>query len=79
MEPDKNPRNRWPSAGFYKTIWKDLSPLLITAFIYAHDTGTLSITQRRGIIKLSHTKETFRIILFFFFLQKMASTNSSQV
>ena len=45
-------------AEFYKTFWKELSSLLINGLNFAYDTGTLSITQRRGIIKLVPKKDS---------------------
>ena len=40
-----------------RIFWKDLSPLLISALNYSYDEGSLSITQRRGIIKLIPKKD----------------------
>ena len=57
MEPDKTPGMDGLPADFYKIFWKDLSPFLISAFNYAYDSGMLSITQRRGIIKLIPKKD----------------------
>ena len=42
---------------FYKTFWKDVSSLLVSALNYAFESGCLSITQRRGIIKLIPKKD----------------------
>ena len=58
MEPDKTPETDGLPADFYKIFWKDLSPFLISAFNYAYDSGVLSITQRRGIIKLIPKKDS---------------------
>ena len=44
-------------AEFYKVFWKDVSSTLISALNYAYETGKLSITQRRGIIKLIPKKD----------------------
>ena len=46
MDREKTPGTDGLPAG------KDLSPLLISALNYSYDEGSLSITQRRGIIKL---------------------------
>jgi len=39
-------------AEFYKLCWKELHLDMIKSFNFAFDTGTLSISQRRGIITL---------------------------
>ena len=41
---------------FYKTMWIDISEPLLNAINYGFETGELSISQRRGIIKLIPTK-----------------------
>lgn len=58
MDPDKSPGTDGLPAEFYKMFWKDLSPLLIRALNYSYEVGTLSITQRRGIIKLIPKKDS---------------------
>ena len=52
MDHGKMPGSDGLPAKFYKILWKELSSLLINALNFAYDTGTLSITQRCGIIKL---------------------------
>ena len=37
---------------FYKAFWDDISTHLLSALNFAFESGCLSITQRRGIIKL---------------------------
>ena len=44
-------------AEFYKVFWNDISAILIGALNYAYETGQLSVTQRRGIIKLIPKKD----------------------
>ena len=39
-------------AEFYKHFWKELHVNIINSFNFAYDGGTLSISQRRGIITL---------------------------
>ena len=51
MESEKTPGTDGLPAEFYKVFWKDVSSTLISALNYAYETGKLSITQRRGIIK----------------------------
>ena len=57
MDREKTPGTDGLPAEFYRTFWKDLSPLLISALNYSYDEGSLSITQRRGIIKLIPKKD----------------------
>ena len=58
MDHGKTPGSDGLPAEFYKTFWKELSSLLINALNFAYDTETLSITQRRGIIKLIPKKDS---------------------
>ena len=37
---------------FYKAFWDDVSTHLLSALNFAYESGCLSISQRRGIIKL---------------------------
>ena len=57
MESEKTPGTDGLPAEFYKVFWKDVSNTLISALNYAYETGKLSITQRRGIIKLIPKKD----------------------
>ena len=52
METGKTPGSDGLPVEFYKVFWKDISKPLIRALNLSHDTGCLSIIQRRGIIKL---------------------------
>ena len=52
MDSGKTPGSDGLPAEFYKVFWKDISSLLISALNCALESGCLSITQRRGIIKL---------------------------
>ena len=52
MESNKTPGTDGLPAEFYKVFWKDISSFLISALNYAFDSGCLSVTQRRGVIKL---------------------------
>ena len=58
MDSDKTAGTDGLPAEFYKTFWTDLAPVLTSALNYSHNTGTLSITQRRGIIKLIPKKDS---------------------
>ena len=57
MDSNKTPGTDGLPSEFYKTFWTDLAPILTSALNYSHNTGTLSITQRLGIIKLIPKKD----------------------
>ena len=44
-------------AEFYKVFWKDISAILVRALRYAYETGQLSVSQRKGIIKIISKKD----------------------
>ena len=56
MDSNKTPGTDGLPAEFYK-MWKDISTLLVSAVNYAFESGCLSITQRRGVIKLIPKKD----------------------
>ena len=58
MEPDKTPGSDGIPADFYKVFWNDISVFLVNAINYAFDRGQLSVSQRRGIIKLIPKKDS---------------------
>ena len=57
MESDKTPGTDGLPAEFYKAFWSDLSSYLISALNYGFDSGHLSVSQRRGVIKLIPKKD----------------------
>ena len=57
MNPEKTPGTDRLPAEFYKTFWSELASSLISALNYSYDQGTLSVSQRRGIIKLIPKKD----------------------
>ena len=57
MDLDKTPGTDGLPAEFYKMFWKDISIYLLSALNLAYESGCLSITQRRGIIKLIPKKD----------------------
>ena len=57
MEQGKTPGSDGLPAEFYRVLWTNISNLLINALNYAHETSQLSITQRRGVIKLIPKKD----------------------
>ena len=52
MNADKTAGTDGLPAEFYKAFWDDISTHLLSALNFAYESGCLSITQRRGIIKL---------------------------
>ena len=58
MEPNKTPGSDGLPAEFYKIFWNEISDYLINSINYAFGNGQLSVTQRRGIIKLIPKKDT---------------------
>ena len=52
MNADKTPGTDGLPAEFYKVFWDDISTHLLSSLNFAYESGCLSITQRRGIIKL---------------------------
>ena len=71
MNADKTPGTDGLPAEFYKAFWDDFSTLLLSSLNFAYESGCLSITQRRGIIKLIPKKSIEP-----FYIQKLASYNS---
>ena len=57
MEPDKTLGTDGLPADFYKVFWNDKSDYLLNSINYAFGKGQLSVTQRRGIIKLIPKKD----------------------
>ena len=49
---EKSPVTDGLQAEFYKYFWTELHPDMIRSFNFAYDNGSLSISQRRGIITL---------------------------
>ena len=52
MKSDKSPGTDGLPCEFYKVFCNDLAELLINSLNYSYKTGKLSISQRRGVIKL---------------------------
>ena len=57
MDSNKTPGTDGLPAEFYKVFWKDICPFLVSALNYAFDSVCLSVTQRRGIIKIIPKKD----------------------
>ena len=58
MADTKTPGTDSLPVEFYKIFWSDISDALIAALNFSYDINKLSITQRRGLIKLIPKKET---------------------
>ena len=71
MNADKTPGTDGLPLEFYKAFWDDISTHLLSALNVAYESGCLSITQRRGIIKLIKKKSIDP-----FYIKKLASFNS---
>ena len=57
MECNKIPGSDGLPTEFYKVFWNDISDLFLNSINYAYRCGQLSVTQRRGIIKLIPKKK----------------------
>ena len=57
MVPDKSPGTDGLPCEFYKVFWNDVAEILINSFNYSYETGKISISQRKGIIKLIPKKD----------------------
>ena len=58
MEGNKTPGTDGLPVEFYKVFWKDVGELLVNSLNYYYASGKLSVTQRRGVIKLIPKKDT---------------------
>ena len=52
VECNKTPGSDGLPAEFYKVFWNDIADFFLKAINQAYHAGQLSVTQRRGIIKL---------------------------
>ena len=57
MAPNKSPGRDGIPAEFYKVLWRDIADDLLDATNYGFEKGQLSMSQRRGIIKLIPKKD----------------------
>ena len=57
MNSDKTPGTDGLPCEFYKIFWNDVSDILISSFNYSYETGTLSVSQGRGIVNLIPKKD----------------------
>ena len=57
MAPEKTPGTDGLPCEFYKVFWNDFAEILVNALNHSFETGMLSISQRRGIVKLIPKKD----------------------
>lgn len=73
MQTDKTPGTDGLPVEFYKFFSGDISNFLLPALNHGYETGCLSITQRRGVIKLIPKKDAEP-----FYTKTLGPLNSSQ-
>ena len=57
MPNNKSPGNDGLSKEFYETFWEDIKDVFINSMKQAKIKGSLSISQRQAVIKLSEKKD----------------------
>ena len=57
MSPNKTPGSDGLPAEFYKVFWNNLADYLLNSLNYAYQKGQLSVSQKRGVIKLIPKKD----------------------
>ena len=60
MPSSKMPRTDGLPREFYKVFWSDVGRIVINSLNHSYESGRLSISQRRGIIKLIPKKNSYR-------------------
>ena len=58
MSLNKTPGSDGLPVEFYKVFWGDVSDHLLNALNYAYHKGQLSVSQKRGVIKIIPKKDT---------------------
>ena len=58
MKNSKNPGNKGLTKKFYQILWDELKTPLMESVSQTFHTKTLSISQRRAVIKLIEKKRT---------------------
>ena len=59
MPSSKTPGTDGLPCKFYKVFWSDVGQIFINSLNYSYESGRLSISQRRGIIKLIPKKGSY--------------------
>ena len=57
MDSNKTPGSDGLPTEFYKIFWNDIADFLLGSINYAYKTGQLSVSQKRGIVKLIPKKD----------------------
>ena len=57
MAPEKAPGTDGLPCEFYKAFWNDFAEILVNTLNHSFETRMLSISQRRGIVKLIPKKD----------------------
>ena len=58
MDSNKTPGSDGLPAEFHEIFWNDIADLLLDSINHAYQTGQLSVSQKRGIVKLIPKKDT---------------------
>ena len=58
MSLNRTPGSDGLPVEFYKVFWSDISDHLLNALNYTYHRGQLSVSQKRGVIKLIPKKDT---------------------
>ena len=58
MPSSKTPGTDGLPCEFYKVFWSDVGRIFINSLNYSYESGRLSMSQRRGIIKLIPKKDS---------------------
>ena len=56
MESNKTPGTNGLTSEFYRLFWNAIGKLMVGSFNYAFQHGSLTISQRQGIISLSQKR-----------------------
>ena len=57
MDTNKTPGSDGLPTEIYKIFWNDIADFLLGSINYAYKTGQLSVSQKRGIVKLIPKKD----------------------
>ena len=62
MQPNKSPGEDGLPIEFYRVFWTDIKHLLFNSYKYSLEIGSLSITQKRGVISLLPKKNDLALL-----------------
>ena len=63
MAAEKSPGTDGLPCEFYKVFWEDIGETLTNALNFSYEIGNLTISQRRGIVKLIPKKDSDTILI----------------